>query len=26
MLHHADSKDPAFGFLMTLAKAERGSP
>ena len=26
MLHHAESKDPAFGFLMTLAKAERGSP
>lgn len=26
VLRHADSKDPAFGFLMTLAKAERGSP
>lgn len=26
MLRHADSKDPAFGFLMTLAKAERGTP
>ncbi|MEW5918161.1 MAG: hypothetical protein AB1762_17295, partial [Gemmatimonadota bacterium] len=26
MLRHTDSKDPAFGFLMTLAKAERGTP
>lgn len=26
VLRHADSKDPIFGFLMTLAKAERGSP
>ena len=24
MLRHSDSKDPAFGFLMTLAKAEKG--
>jgi hypothetical protein len=24
MLRHSDTKDPAFGFLMTLAKAERG--
>ena len=24
MLRHSDHKDPAFGFLMTLAKAERG--
>ncbi|HSQ29653.1 MAG TPA: hypothetical protein VLN49_07385 [Gemmatimonadaceae bacterium] len=24
LLRHSDSKDPAFGFLMTLAKAERG--
>jgi hypothetical protein len=24
VLRHADSKDPAFGFLMTLAKAEKG--
>lgn len=24
VLRHADSKDPAFGFLMTMAKAERG--
>jgi hypothetical protein len=24
VLRHSDSKDPAFGFLMTLAKAERG--
>ena len=24
VLRHADSKDQAFGFLMTLAKAERG--
>lgn len=24
VLYQADSKDPAFGFLMTLAKAERG--
>ena len=26
VLRHAESKDPAFGFLMTLAKAQRGSP
>lgn len=26
LLHSAEFKDPAFGFLMTLAKAERGSP
>ena len=26
MLRHSDNKDPAFGFLMTLAKAERGLP
>jgi hypothetical protein len=25
VLRHADSKDQAFGFLMTLAKAERGT-
>jgi hypothetical protein len=24
VLRHSDTKDPAFGFLMTLAKAERG--
>lgn len=24
VLRHAESKDPAFGFLMTLAKAEKG--
>ena len=24
VLRHAESKDPAFGFLMTLAKAQRG--
>ena len=24
VLRHSDNKDPAFGFLMTLAKAERG--
>ena len=24
VLRHTDSKDPAFGFLMTLEKAERG--
>ncbi len=24
VLHHADFKDPAFGFLMTLEKAKRG--
>ena len=26
VLHHADFKDPAFGFLMTLEKAKRGLP
>ena len=26
VLRHSDTKDPAFGFLMTLAKAERGMP
>ena len=26
VLRHSDSKDPAFGFLITLAKAERGAP
>lgn len=26
VLHHADFKDPAFGFLMTLEKASRGLP
>ena len=26
VLHHADFKDPAFGFLMTLEKAQRGLP
>lgn len=26
LLRSAEFKDPAFGFLMTLAKAERGSP
>lgn len=26
VLRHWDSKDPAFGFLITLAKAERGTP
>lgn len=26
VLHHADFKDPAFGFLMTLEKATRGPP
>jgi hypothetical protein len=25
VLYQADSKDPGFGFLMTLAKAERGA-
>lgn len=24
VLRHSDAKDPAFGFLMTVAKAERG--
>lgn len=24
VLRHSDTKDPAFGFLMTMAKAERG--
>ena len=24
VLRHSDTKDPAFGFLMTIAKAERG--
>ena len=26
MLHHAQFKDPAFGFLVTLQKALRGTP
>ena len=26
VLHHADFKDPAFGFLMTFEKARRGLP
>lgn len=26
MLHHVESTGPAFGFLMTLARADRGSP
>ena len=25
VLRHSDTKEPAFGFLMTLAKAERGA-
>lgn len=26
VLRHSDTKDPGFGFLLTLAKAERGAP
>ena len=25
VLHHSENKDPAFGFLTTMAKAERGA-